>query len=719
MTRRHYRTCSLCEAMCGLAIDIDGDDIIKIAGDKADPFSRGYICMKGEALADLHTDPNRLRHPIRKRGRDWEEVTWETALDEAAETLRRLQTTYGRDSVATYAGNPCVHNTGTMLSLSSLLRTIRSRNRYSATSLDQLPHHFVAYSLFGHQLLLPVADIDRTHYLLILGGNPVVSRGSLMSAPDITERLKAIRARGGKIVLLDPRRTETAAIVSEHHFIRPGSDAAFLLGMLHVLFEENLQKPDRLIEFTDGLATVAEMVQDTNLSALASFSGVPESTIRRLTREFAQAPSAVCYGRFGASTQEFGAVTQWLLTVLNIATGNLDRAGGAMFTTPAIDTLRYYGRGSFARWTSRVRGLPEFGGELPTSTLADEILTGGPGQVKGLLTIAGNPVLSSPNGVKFEQALATLEYMVSIDFFINETTRFAHLILPPTGPLEHDHYDLAFHTLAVRNTVKYSPSVFKPGPNSLHDWQILRGLNQRLEQKPGVWPWTKNLILKLATPERILDAGLRFGPYRLSLAKVRKSPHGLDLGPLTPRLPQRLQNNKKRIELAPQALVNDMARLRQKILAATCSSQDSSAYDLQLIGRRQVRNNNSWMGHIPRLTHGKSTCTALINTQDAQNRNIRTGDKICVTSRVGSIILPAVVVDSIMPGVISVPHGFGHHRSGVRLNFSPAAIGVSANDLTDDTQVDRLLGTAVLNGVPVKITLVQTGSSDNPSKTQT
>ena len=703
MTERYYRTCSLCEAMCGLTIDVEGNQVKKISGDAADPLSRGYLCIKGEALADLQSDHNRLRRPVRKRGNDWEEISWDQALDEVGQHLLRIQSQHGRDAIASYLGNPTVHNNGTMLTITSLLKSLRSRNRYSATSLDQLPHHFVGYSLFGHQLLLPIPDIDRTHYLLILGGNPIVSRGSIMSAPDVTQRLKAIRERGGKIVLLDPRRTETAAVADEHFYIRPGTDAAFLLGLLHIVFRDKLQNPGQLAAYIDGLEVVQHEVEKVELAAIAALTGISETTMERITHEFTSAQSAVCYGRFGASTQDFGGLTQWLLTVLNIVTGNLDRPGGAMFTTPAVDTLKYYGRGGFARWRSRVRGLPEFGGELPTCGLADEILTPGPGQVRALLTVAGNPVLSLPNGTKLEEALSQLEFMVSIDLFINETTRLAHIILPPTAPLEHEHYDLAFHTLAIRNTAKFSPAVFSPPPDARHDWQILRALEERLNPSKSVWRWLKSQFMSLATPERIIDLGLRFGPYHLSLKTLRENPHGIDLGPLKPRLPQRLYHKNKRIQLAPAPLVEDLRRLHRKLGSRSTVPTDDTTYDLQLIGRRQVRSNNSWMGHIPRLTKGKSTCTVLINTEDAKQRGIQTGQSVRVTSKVGSIVLPAVVVDSIMPGVVSIPHGFGHHRAGVKLVFDERTVGVSANDLTDDTLFDRLLGTAVLNGVPVRI----------------
>lgn len=699
--RIHYRTCNLCEAMCGLEIEISGDAVTRIRGDMQDEFSRGYHCIKGEALADLHIDRNRLKRPLRRKGKDWEEITWHDAFDDAAENILRLQKKYGRDSVASYIGNPNVHHYGSLLGLSGFLGQLRSKNRFSATSVDQLPHHMVGTFMFGHQMLLPIPDIDRTDFMLILGANPLVSRGSMMTAPDVTTRLKAIRERGGKVVLIDPRRTETAAIADSHHFIRPGTDAALLLAMLHVIFAEGLAQPGRLASFTDGIDFVQTAVADTTPEAAARITGIDAAVIRALAQEFAAARTAVCYGRLGVSAQEFGALTQWLLTVLNIVTGNLDRAGGAMFTTPAMDILPHLSRGRFGRWQSRVRGLPEFAGELPTSVLAEEMDTPGPGQIKGLVTVAGNPVLSTPNGARLERALPGLEYMVSIDLYVNETTRFANLILPPTGALEHENYDIAFHSLAVRNTAKFSAPCFVPAAGSKHDWEILDALERRLGRK--------SLVKRLMTPERTLALGLRFGPHGaganpfgkgISLSKLKKLPHGLDLGPLQPRLPARLFTENKRINAAPALFRNDLNRAKD-VLFGTPSPD--SPYDLRLIGRRQVRTNNSWMGHIDRLTRGKPACTALIHTQDAAARDIKTGDQIRVESRVGALVITATVVDHIMPGVVSIPHGYGHSRDGVRLDISQNAVGVSVNDITDGSVVDLLSGNAVFNGVPVRV----------------
>ncbi|MEW6738240.1 MAG: molybdopterin-dependent oxidoreductase, partial [Acidobacteriota bacterium] len=485
-TQVHYRNCNLCEAMCGVEITLQADKSLSIRGDQDDPFSRGHICPKAVALQDVYYDKDRLKYPVRRTPNGWQRIGWDEAFDEVARQLKHIQTQYGRNAVGMYIGNPTVHNYGSLLFGPTFIRSLHTRNRFSATSVDQLAHHFAAYFMFGHQLLLPVPDLDRTDFLLILGGNPAVSNGSLMTAPDVAKRLQAIRQRGGRVVVIDPRRTETAQLADQHLFIRPGTDVLLLLSLLQVLFAEKLTRPDRLATFTDGLDLIGKLVTEFSPEKVAPITGITAEKVRVLAREFACAKTAVCYGRMGVSTQEYGAACQWLINVLNIVTGNLDRPGGAMFTLPAFDALMSESlapRGSFARWRSRVRKLPEFGGELPVVTLAEEILTEGSGQIKAMVTSAGNPVLSTPNGRQLDRAFASLEFMVSIDFYINETTRHAHIILPPTSALEHENYDLAFHLLAIRNTSKYSPVLFKPAEDTRHDWEIFLELQTRLEAK--------------------------------------------------------------------------------------------------------------------------------------------------------------------------------------------------------------------------------------------
>jgi anaerobic selenocysteine-containing dehydrogenase len=562
----------------------------------------------------------------------------------------------------------------------------------------------------------------------MLGANPLASNGSLMTAPGIRRRLKELQERGGRLVVVDPRRTETAKLADQHLFIRPGSDALLLAALLRELLQLGAEKQDfahRLAPFTDGLEAVRAAVEPFTPEAVAPATGVEAETLQQLARDFAAAPSAVCYGRMGASTQAFGSLSQWLINVINTVTGNLDRPGGALFARPAVDVVKSSGRGGVGRYKSRVRGLPEFGGELPVAALAEEMETPGEGQVRALVTHAGNPVLSTPNGRRLERVLGQLDFMVAIDFYINETTRHADLILPPTGPLEHEHYDLAFHALAVRNTARFSRAVFEAEPGALHDWQIFDRLRSRLQRLgPRRAPFKKRLAGWVAArlgPRRLLDLGLRTGPYGgglnplakgLRLRDLLNDPHGVDLGPLKPSLPRRLRTRDHRLHLAPEELLADLVRLRESLLpgASSGSVADSEAGEvtaesaaLQLIGRRQVRSNNSWMHNYPRLMRGKDRCTLLMNPDDAEARGLTDGERVAVRSRVGSIEVPLEVSDEMMVGVVSLPHGWGHGRPGVQLETANDHPGASINDLTDDQRIDPVSGNAAFSGVPVTV----------------
>jgi anaerobic selenocysteine-containing dehydrogenase len=535
----------------------------------------------------------------------------------------------------------------------------------------------------------------------------------MMTAPGMSRRLQEIRQHGGKVVIIDPRHNETARLADRHLFIRPGTDVLLLLSLLHVVFDERLTRMDQLSAFTKGLETVRDLVTEFSPARVAPITGIDADEIRSLAREFAAAESAVCYGRIGVSTQEFGAVCQWLIYVLNIVTGNLDRPGGAMFTLPAFDPISapqsLASRGSFARRRSRVRKLPEFSGEFPVVALAEEILTEGQGQVKALVTFAGNPVLSTPNGGELDRALESLEFMVSIDPYINETTRHAHVILPPTSPLERDHYDIAFHVLAIRNTTKFSPALFPPGDDTRHDWQILLELQTRMQRERLSDRLKAELMRRFLGPERMLDLGLRFGPYGarlnpfskgLTLQKVKKAVHGIDLGPLKPCLPGRLRTADKCIDLAPEVLVNDVARVKAQLLDN--ASQQSNGH-LLLIGRRQLRSNNSWMHNSERLVKGKPQCTMLMNPDDAAHRQLVNGQKVLVRSRVGSIVVPVEVSEEMMRGVVSIPHGWGHDRAGNQIEVAQQHAGESINDLTDHLAIDSVCGTAAFNGTLVTV----------------
>lgn len=695
----HYRACNLCEAICGLEIQVEDGAITSIRGDADDPFSRGHICPKAVALQDIYNDPDRLEHPMRRTADGWRRMAWDDAFDLAAERLLAIQAEHGPNAVAAYVGNPSAHNYGSILYGPGFLRALGTRNRFSATSVDQLPHHFCGYFQFGHQLLLPIPDLDRTDFLLVLGGNPAVSNGSLMTAPDVKKRIRAIRERGGRVVVIDPRFTETAKLADRHHFVRPGTDALLLAALLQTILEEGLDAPGRLADFTDGFEVVREIAADFSAERVAPSVGIDAPEIRRLARDFAAAPSAACYGRLGVSVQEFGTLCQWLVNVINWVTGNLDRPGGAMFTRPAFDLVaRPYGGGAFDRWRTRVRGLPEFAGELPSSALAEEISTPGEGQIRGLITSAGNPVLSTPSGDRLDEALAGLDFMVSIDFYVNETTRHADLILPPTSALEHDHYDVIFHILAIRNTARYSAPLFEPEEDTRHDWQIMEELRARFERAHAGDRPPRPAETEGEGPAQVLAKALAYGPYAasgLDLERLRETPHGVDLGPLEPCLPERLKTENGRIDLAPELIVRDTGRLRQRL--------DGAAPPLVLIGRRQVRSNNSWMHNYPRLMRGQDRCTLLIHPEDAERCGVAGAERVTVTSRVGSLTAPIEITDTIMPGVVSLPHGWGHGRDGTELTTANHRPGVSVNVLTDGALIDELSGNAAVNGVPVTV----------------
>lgn len=711
-------TCMLCEAVCGLCVDVEGNAVTAIRGDEADPFSRGHICPKAVALRDLHGDPDRVTQPLRRVGPAgagrFEPVSWDEALAEAGERLAAIQKQHGRHAIALYLGNPTVHSYGALVAAPLVGKALGTHARFSATSVDQLPHMLASLLMFGHQLLLPIPDVDRTQFLLMLGANPLVSNGSIMTAPGIAHRLQALRARGGRLVVVDPRRSETAAVADEHLAIRPGGDAFLLLGMLHTIFAEKRERPGALGERIDGLDAVRALAARFPPARVAARTGIAAERIVALTRAFCDAASAVCYGRVGVCTQEFGGLAAWLLNVVNLVTGNFDRAGGAMLTTPAADLVglatRLGERGHFGAWKSRVRGLPEFGGELPVATLAEEIETPGDGQIRGLVTHAGNPVLSAPNGARLSRALAGLDFMVAIDIYRNETTRHAHLILPTSFGFERDHYDLVFYALAVRNAARYVPALLTPPPGVRHDWQVLFDLALALDAHGGgrqdrPLRWLMRALRRLG-PKRLLDLLLRLGPHRLSLRKLAAQPHGIDLGPLEPRLPDLLATPGRRIALAPAPLVDDVPRLEAALAAG-----DVAGDQLLLIGRRQLRSNNSWMHNSRRLIKGPEACTLIMHPDDARARGLCDGDRVEVRSRVGCVAVPLALSTDVAAGVVSLPHGWGHGHDGVALRVAQERAGASINDLTDEERLDPLSGNAGFSGLPVTVAAARQGAA--------
>lgn len=700
----HRRACHLCEAICGLIIETTGDAIVSIKGDPDDPLSRGHICPKAVALQDIHSDPDRLRQPVRRvtgaNGKpEWQQISWDDALDETAKRLTDIYHEHGVHAIGAFFGNPSVHNIGMLTHQNNLFRHIRTNNRFSATSVDQLPHHLVSLWLFGHKLMFPIPDIDRTDYFLMLGANPIASNGSIWTVPDVRRRITDLIARGGKLVVIDPRRTETAEMASEHHFIRPGTDALLLAAILNTILHDGRSDLAHLAPYTSGLDEVASAIDGITPELAAQHTGIKADTIRRIANDMATAGRAICYGRMGVSTQTFGALCQWLIQLINIATGNLDREGGSLFTLPAVDQVRHVGAGGFGRHKSRVRGLPEFDRELPASTMAEEILTPGENQIRALFTGAGNPVLSTPNGAKLDKALPQLEFMVSLDPYINETTRHADIILPPTSPLEHDHYDLAFYVNSIRNVVRYNEPVFAKPADSLHDWEILTQLGSRVAKILDSDDRTA------ATPAQMIDAGIQAGPYSeragnphaLTLEKVKQHPSGIDLGELKPQLPGRLRTPDQTIRCNTPEPMADLERLRQQF------SGESPSEKLLLIGRRHLRDCNSWMHNFRRLVKGDNRCTLLMNPSDLTDRQLTDGDIVHIQSRAGGVDVPVESCPDVMPGVVSLPHGYGHHRADIQMKIAIQHAGVSINDITDEQHLDKLSGNAAVNGVPVTV----------------
>jgi anaerobic selenocysteine-containing dehydrogenase len=712
--------------MCGLELEVDGDRVVSVRGDHDDVFSRGYLCPKGVALADVHHDPDRLRRPLRRRGGDFEEVGWDEAMSAAADGLARVQRAHGRNSVALYLGNPTVHSYSASFATLELAAGLGTRNVYSTASVDHLPHMFAAYQMFGNRALLPVPDLDRTSFLLIIGANPLSSNGSLMAAPNVPRRLRDLRARGGRLVVVDPRRTQTARLADVHLAIRPGTDVLLLLALVRTVLEEGLGDPDA-VGSLDGVEELRRLAAPFSPERVAAATGLDADDIRRLAHDFAAAPSAVCYGRLGVCTQQFGAVCCWLINALNAVTGNLDREGGAMFTTPAADLVRLAAllgeAGSFGRWKSRVRGLPEFTGELPLAALAEEMDTAGPGQVRGLVAVAGNPALSSPNARRLDAALGSLDFMVAVDLYVNETTRHADVILPATFALERDHYDLLLNALAVRNVARYTTPLFDPGPDGRDDWRIMLDLAVGVaRRRRAPLATVRASAVRRVTPRRILGASIRFGPHGaglnpfgngLTLRRLEQGGATVDLGPLQAgRLPRQLRTKGRRIVLAPKLLLADASRAEELL-----SERDGDGSLLLITGRRQLRDNNSWMHNFERLMRGRDRCTLLVNPADAARLGLDEGGRAVVRSRTGEVVVPVEVTDEIREGAVSLPHGYGHGRSGTRLRVANGHPGIAANDVTDETLLDELSGTTRMNGVPVTIHPVEREPERVPAAT--
>jgi anaerobic selenocysteine-containing dehydrogenase len=735
----HIRTCPLCEAMCGLRVSVEAGRVTKIRANDEDVWSRGYLCPKGTTLGELHHDPDRLRAPLVKDGAGWREVSWPEAFREVARRLRPVLDPHGKTAVTAYIGNPTAHNFSLSRYVPAFVAMSGLPVVYSAGTVDQWPKNLTGALMFGGMWSFPVPDLDRTDFLLVLGANPHASQGSLLAAADVLGRLDAIRARGGRVVVVDPRRTGTADHASEWLPIRPGTDAAFLLALAHVLFAEERVRLGALEGRVNGVAELRRIAAAFAPERVVETCGIPAATIRRLARELTGAPRAAVYGRIGTCNQEFGTLASWAVDVLNALTGNLDREGGAMFANPIAWSLASLTPPEFAngfvlhRWRSRVRGAPEVLGQVPVSCLAEEIATPGPGQVRALITIAGNPVLSAPDAAKLDAALPGLDLMVSVDNWLNETTRHADVILPGLSALEQPHYDELIWSWAVRSAGKYSPALFDAGERP-HEWQILlvlaailqgadpdavdaraldqlffAGLVAGITQMPGSRiqgrdPAEIVAATEGAGPERLLDFQIRTGPWGdaygsepggLTRAELERRPNGIDMGPLVPRLGEVLRTSSGKVELVPDYIVADVPRLEARL----ARREDG----LVLVSRRHVRSNNSWMHNVASLVTGRERCTLLMNPQDAARAGVADGAKAVIRSKAGQLVAPVEVSDEMMPGVVCLPHGWGHDKPGTKLSVASRHAGVCNNVLAPGELVDVPSGNAVVNGIPVEV----------------
>jgi anaerobic selenocysteine-containing dehydrogenase len=716
MAHTVFHTCSLCEATCGLAFQVEDNRIVSVRPDEDDVFSKGYVCPKGIAIADIHHDPDRLRRPVRRNAKgEFEPVSWDDAFALVAGRLAEVRARWGNDAVGFYWGNPTGNNHGALLMMSAFAKALGTRNRFSAGSQDANPRIVTSFDLYGSSVSIPIPDVDRTDYFLCLGGNPLVSNGSVMTAPDMRRRLRAVRARGGKLVVVDPRRTETAREADEHVAIRPGGDAAFLLAMVRVLAERGRLDREFLDRATSGWAEIERRLASFTPARVAAFAGVPAETIERLAVEFADARSAVCYSRVGVCVGAHATVATFATDLLNIATGRLGHEGGPMFTTPAFDigrVARMAGLDGVGRWRSRVRDLPETLGDLPTAILADEMETPGDGQIRAMVTFAGNPVLSAPNGKRIGAAFAKLEFMASIDIYVNETTRHADVILPPCWNLAEDHIDLLFNAVAVRNVARWSPPVVAREDGELADWEILLELTERLGGGPlgdrwidAALRWIRPLGVRW-TPTGFLGLLLRLGPHGdrfvpwskgLNLEKLKAAPHGIDLGPLEPGVERRVFHADGRIHLAAPRMLDALAALERDVAA------NANGNGLVLIGRRELRSNNSWMHNVPALVSGRERCVLYVHPDDAARCAVRDGDTAILESRVHRGEVRVAVTDDMRPGVVSLPHGWGHAASAPWQRVAGEHAGVSINDWIDDAVVEPIIGQSILNGVPVAL----------------
>ncbi|MBF6300484.1 molybdopterin oxidoreductase family protein [Nocardia amamiensis] len=728
-TRTIARQCTLCEAHCGILVTVEGDQVTRIEGNPEDVLSKGYICPKATAMGGLHHDPDRLRTPVRRVGSSFEPIGWDEAFQEIGRRLREVRRVHGSSAIGMYLGNPAAHSSSVLYAV-MLRAALLTRNFFSASSIDQFPQEFVAWRMFGSNVLMPVTDIDRTDRLVILGANPAVSNGSITTMPNAKQRIREVRRRGGKVVVIDPRRTETARLADQHVAVCPGGDVYLLLAMLHVLVVEELCDERAVRAVSNGWEQLRALVVEAEPERMAPHAGVDAETIRELAREHAAVPSAVLYARIGVCQQVTGTLTHWLVNTINAVTGNLDRPGGQMFATPPIDAARYakYLPMGYGAWTDRSGTYKSFRSELPVAALAEEILTEGPGRIRAMITYAGNPVLSTPQRGRLGEALDSLDFYVAVDMYVTETTRHADIILPPISPLEREDVSILFPLFSVRNNLRFDARVLEPPADGLEDWQIMARLITEVVRLPArrFTGRVLNGVFDRISPVRIAAVGVVTGPYGvlkrgrkgLTVGKARAAAGGIDLGPLRPRLRSLIGTKDRKVCLAPEDFVAAAREVLADARAGKALTTPAEGFDLKLIGRRHLRSNNSWLHNVPAMVKGRDRCTALMHPQDAAARGLGDGERVTVRSRTGSIVVPLEVSDDIRVGTVAIPHGWGHQEPGVGWTVAASLPGANVNLLHDPGVTDMFSGAAAVNNTWVAVTRapVEHGDGDRVSE---
>lgn len=717
------RQCTLCEAHCGILVTVEDDRVTRIEGNPEDVLSKGYICPKATAMGGLHHDPDRLRTPVRRVGSSFEPIGWDEAFREIGRRLREVRRAHGNSAIGMYLGNPAAHSSSVLYAL-MLRAALLTRNFFSASSIDQFPQEFVAWRMFGSNVLMPVTDIDRTDRLVILGANPAVSNGSITTMPNAKQRIREVRRRGGKVVVIDPRRTETARLADQHVAVCPGGDVYLLLAMLHVLVVEGLCDEQAVRAVSNGWEQLRALVVEAEPERMAPHAGVDAATIRELAREHAAAPSAVLYARIGVCQQVTGTLTHWLVNTINVVTGNLDRPGGQMFATPPIDAARYakYLPMGYGAWTDRSGTYKSFRSELPVAALAEDILTEGPGRIRAMITYAGNPVLSTPQRGRLGAALDSLDFYVAVDMYVTETTRHADIILPPISPLEREDVSILFPLFSVRNNLRFDARVFEPPADGLEDWQIMARLITEVVPLPArrFTGRVLNGVFDRISPVRVASVGVATGPYGvlrrgrkgLTVGKARAAAGGIDLGPLRPRLRSLIGTKDLKVCLAPEDFVAAAGAVLADARAGKALTTPAEGFDLKLIGRRHLRSNNSWLHNVPAMVKGRDRCTALMHPQDAAARGLGDGERVTVRSRTGSIVVPLEVSDDIRVGTVAIPHGWGHQEPGVGWTVAASLPGANVNLLHDPAVTDMFSGAAAVNNTWVAVTRAPVESVD-------